>query len=81
MVLLHAAAAARNLDTAIPLLSAETELQNTKEVRTMYAQQIAAPKPDLDATSEKKTIWKHLLKEHYRTFKRKIASAKTEKIC
>ena len=29
----HAAAAARNLDAAIPLRSAETELQNTKELR------------------------------------------------
>ena len=53
--ILHAAAAARNLDTAIPLRSAETELQNTIEDNRsthMYAQQIAAPKPDLDAKAE-----------------------------
>jgi hypothetical protein len=49
----HAPAAARNLDAAIPLRSAETELQNTIEVRTM-ATQIAAPKPDLDDQAEKR---------------------------
>ena len=49
----HAPAAAQNLDAAIPLRSAETELQNTIEVRTM-ATQIAAPKPDLDDQAEKR---------------------------
>jgi len=44
----HAAAAARNLDAAIPLRSAEAELQKTIELRAT-ATQIAAPKPDLDA--------------------------------
>ena len=51
----HAAAAARNLDAAIPLRSAEAELQNLirLEFRTT-ATQIATPKPDLDAQSEKR---------------------------
>jgi len=51
--IVHAAAAARNLDAAIPLRPAETELQNTIELRTM-ATQIAAPNPDLDAQAEKR---------------------------
>ena len=56
----HAAAAARNLDTAIPLWSAETALHNTIELRTA-ASEIAAPKPagaiagkkDFEAFSQK----------------------------
>jgi hypothetical protein len=48
----HAPAAA-NLDAAIPLRSAEAELQNTIELRTTVTQ-IAAPKPDLDAQAEKR---------------------------
>ena len=51
--ILHAAAAARNLDAAIPRRSAETELQSTQESRTT-ATQTAAPKPDLDAQAEKR---------------------------
>ena len=47
----HAPAAA-NLDAAIPLRSAETELQNTRELRAT-ATQIAARKPDLDAKAKK----------------------------
>ena len=58
--------------------SAETELQNTRELRAM-ASEIVAPKPDLDARAKKKTILKHFLKE--RIFRRKITSAKMEKIC
>ena len=60
----HAAAAARNLDAAIPLRSAETEVQNTMELRTA-ATQIAAPKP------HKRRFW--------RNFKRKIISSKMKK--
>ena len=41
--------------------SAETELQNTIELRTT-ASEIVAPKPDLDARAKKKTILKHFLK-------------------
>ena len=58
----HAAAAASNLDAATPMRSAETELQNTIELRAM-ASEIAAPKPDGSRRqSEKKTILKHFLK-------------------
>ena len=53
---MDAAAAARNLDAAIPLRSGETELRNAKELRTTAkaATQIAAPKPDLDAQAGKR---------------------------
>ena len=74
----HAAKARSNLDAAIPMRSAETELQNTRELRAM-ASEIVAPKPDLDARAKKKTILKHFLIK--RIFRRKIISAKMEKIC
>ena len=74
----HAATAWSNLDTAITMRSAETELQNTRELRAM-ASEIVAPKPDLDARAKKKTILKHFLIK--RIFRRKIISAKMEKIC
>ena len=48
------------LDAAIPMRSAETELQNTRELRAM-ASEIVAPKPSR-RQSEKKTILKHFLK-------------------
>ena len=51
--MLHAAAAARNLDAAIPRRSAETQLQNTKKLPAT-ATQIAVPKLDLDAQAEKR---------------------------
>ena len=58
----HAAAAPSNLDAATPMRSAETELQNTIELRAM-ASEIAAPKPDGSrCQSEKKTVLKHFLK-------------------
>jgi hypothetical protein len=48
----HSNATARsNLDTAITMRSAETELQNTIELRAT-ASEIVAPKPDLDARAE-----------------------------
>ena len=50
--LTHAAAAPSNLDAAITLRSAHTQLQSTLELRTT-ASQIAAPKPDLDAKAKK----------------------------
>ena len=56
----NAATARSNLDTAITMRSAETELQNTTELRTT-ASEIVAPKPDRPQ-SEKKTILKHFLK-------------------
>ena len=52
----HAAAAPSNLDAAIPMRSAETELQNTTELCAMVSE-IAAPKPDLDAKAEKRLFW------------------------
>ena len=57
----HAAKARSNLDAAITMRSAETELQNTRELRAM-ASEIVAQKPDLDARAKKKTILKHFLK-------------------
>ena len=57
----NAATARSNLDTAITMRSAATELQNTTELRTT-ASEIVAPKPDLDARAKKKTILKQFLK-------------------
>ena len=54
----HAAVAPSNLDAAIEMRPAETELQNTLELRAK-ALEIAAPKPDLDAKAKKNTILKH----------------------
>ena len=50
----HAAVAPSNLDAAITIRSADTELQNTLEIRAKTLK-IAAPKPDLDANGKKKT--------------------------
>ena len=52
----NAATARSNLDAAITMRSAETELQNTIEVRTT-ASEIVAPKPDLDAKAKKWWFW------------------------
>ena len=52
----HAAKARSNLDAAIPMRSAETELQNTRKLRAM-ASEIVAPKPDLDARAKKRRFW------------------------
>ena len=58
----NAATARSNLGTAITMRSAETELQNTTELRTT-ASEIVAPKPDGSRRqSEKKTILKQFLK-------------------
>ena len=58
----HAAAAPSNLDAATTMRSAETELQNTIELRATVSE-IAAPKPDGSRRqSRKKTILKHFLK-------------------
>ena len=72
----NAATARSNLDAAITMRSAETELQNTIELRAT-ASEIVAPKPDLDA-KRKKHDFEALFK---RIFRRKITSAKMEKIC
>ena len=52
----HAATARSNLDAAITMRSAETELQNTIELRAT-ASEIVAPKPDLDARAKKRRFW------------------------
>ena len=50
----NAATVRRNLDAAITMRSAETELQNTIELRAS-ASEIVAPKPDdLDARAKKR---------------------------
>ena len=65
----HAAAAPSNLDAATTMWSAETELQNTIELRAT-ASEIAAPQPDLDAKAKKRRFWstfkKDFLKENYK---------------
>ena len=69
----HAAVARSNLDAAITMRSAKTELQNTLDAAiTMRsaetelqntielrttASEIVAPKPDLDARAKKRRFW------------------------
>ena len=57
----HTAKAGSNLDAATTMRSAETELQNTIELRAT-ASEIVASKPDLDARAKKKAILKYFLK-------------------
>ena len=52
----NAATARSSLNTAITMRSAETELQNTTELRTTTSE-IVAPKPDLDARAKKRRFW------------------------
>ena len=52
----HAATARSNLDAAITMRSAETELQNTLELRAA-ASEIVAPKLDQDARARKRRFW------------------------
>ena len=72
----NATTARSNLDAAITMRSAETELQNTIELRGAGSE-IAGPKPDLDARAKKKDDFEALFK---RIFRRKITSAKMEEI-
>ena len=58
----NAATAPSNLDTAITMRSAETELQNATELRTT-ASEIVAPKPDLDARAKKRRFWSTFWKD------------------
>ena len=71
----HAATAWSNLDAAITMRSAETELQNTIDLRAM-ASEIVASKPS--TPERKKDDFEALFK---RIFRRKVTSAKMEKIC
>ena len=73
----NAATARSNLDAAITMRSAKTELQNTIELRATGSE-IAGPKPDLSTPERKKDDFEALFK---RIFRRKIASAKMEEIC
>ena len=57
----NAATARSNLDAAITMRSAETELQSTIELRAT-ASEIVAPKPDLDARAKKRRFWSTLIK-------------------
>ena len=57
----NVATARSNLDAAITMRSAETELQNTIELRAT-ASEIVAPKPDLDARAKKRRFWSKFLK-------------------
>ena len=52
----NAATARSNLDAAITMRSAKTELQNTIELRATGSE-IAAPKPDLNAKAKKRRFW------------------------
>ena len=54
--LTHAATTGSNLDAAITMRSAKTELQNAIELRATGTE-IAAPKPDLDAKAKKRRFW------------------------
>ena len=72
----HAAVAQSNLDAAITMRSADTELQNTVELRAT-ALEIGAPKPGITTPKEKTHDFEALFKK---SFKRKIISAKIEKI-
>ena len=59
----HAAAAPSNLDAAVTMRSAQTELQSLIELRAT-AWEIAAPKWDLDAKAKQRRFWS--------TFKKKF---------
>ena len=52
----HTAKAESNLDAATTMRSAETELQNTIELRAT-ASEFVASKPDLDARAKKRRFW------------------------
>ena len=56
----HAAAAPSNLDAATTMRSADTELQNTIELRATVSE--IAP-PDVDAKAEKKRFWSTFWKD------------------
>ena len=71
----HAATAGSNLDAAITMRSAETELQNTIELRAT-ASEIVAPKPEVSTPERKKDDFETLFKS---IFRRKITRAKMEK--
>ena len=73
----RAAAAPSNLDATMTMRSAETELQNTIELRAT-ASAIAAPKTGSRRQSDKKAILKHFLKG---LLKGKLLAPTFTKIC
>ena len=58
----NVATARSNLDTATTMRPAESELQNTIELRAT-ASEIVAPKPDLDARAKKRRFWSFFKKD------------------
>ena len=74
----QAATAARNLDAAITMRSAATEMQNTLRGT---APETGAPKPDLGATATKKTILKHFSKGILKENHQRIPTPRLEEIC
>jgi len=72
----HAAAAPSNLDAAISMRSADTELQNTKELRAT-ASEIAAPKPDISTPKRKKDNFEALFKRDFEKENYEIQLQKT----
>ena len=75
----HAAAARSNLDAAIPLRSADTELQNTIELCTTAHKllRFCSSKTGSRRQSRKTTIFEARFK---RNFKRKIINAKSKNL-
>ena len=71
-----AAVARSNLDAAIAMRSAVTELQNTIELRATGSE--IAAQNGISTPERKKDDFEAVLK---RIFRRKITSAKMEKIC
>ena len=69
----NAATARSNLEAAITMRSAETELQSTIELRAT-ASEIVAPKPDDRKKDDFEALFEMI-------FRRKIISATMEKIC
>ena len=74
----HAAAARSNLDAAITLRSAETDLQNTIYRTTRNGVGNCSSKTGISTPKRQKDDFEALFK---RNFKRNIISAKIEKIC
>ena len=55
--IMHAAKAGSNLDAATTMRSAETELQNTIELRATASEIVAPKRMDLDARAKKRRFW------------------------
>ena len=73
-----AATARSNLDAAITMRSAEIEFQNTIELRATASDNCSSKTGWISTPERKKDDFETLFK---RIFRRKITSAKMEKIC